>query len=213
MRWKDSNSLSARAVFALLLGSYRVRSFLSGLRRVSGLSWTVLVLAVLSTMFRSWIAFAALGITSVAYLNQWLYFRYYVARAGLEEVDEMTGWEFEKWVRRFLENVGYDVEQTPYQGDFGADLVATWNGVRMAVQAKRSSRLVGIRAVQEVVAAKAYYDCERAMVITNSHYTEQAAILARANGVLLRTRDDLALKLAELPRADRQVTRPLTLSS
>ena len=88
--------------------------------------------------------------------------------------------------------------RTPYQSDFGADFVLTWNGAKMAVQAKRSRRQVGIAAVQEVVAAKAYYGCEKAMVVTNSYFTEQAIILARANGVRMRSRDDLAKEISAL---------------
>jgi restriction system protein len=123
----------------------------------------------------------------------------------MDELDEMTGWEFEKWLRGFFERVGYAVTPTPYRGDFGADFVLTWTGMRIAVQAKRTAQLVGVRAVQEAVAAKAYYDCERAMVVTNGYFTEQAVILARANGVWMRSRDDLARKLTTLDRAKQLV--------
>lgn len=182
------------------------------LRSVGGLAWATFLLLVLSLVVRSWILFVALGVLSAANLVQWLYFRFLLSRAGLDEVDEMTGWEFERWVRRFLERAGYHVESTPYRGDFGADLVATWNGVRTAVQVKRSARAVGIRAVQEVAAAKGYYGCERAMVVSNGYYTDQALILARANGVLLRSRDDLARKLAELDGPTRVPAEPSTSS-
>jgi HJR/Mrr/RecB family endonuclease len=99
---------------------------------------------------------------------------------------------------QFFKRVGFDVQRTPYRGDFGADFVLTWSGVKIAVQAKRSRRQVGVAAVQEVVAAKAYYECERAMVVTNGYFSEQAIILARANGVRMRSRDDLARELAAL---------------
>ena len=108
----------------------------------------------------------------------------------------MTGWEFERWLGLFFEDIGFSVERTPYRGDFGADFILTWNGIRIAVQAKRSSGLVGVRAVQEVVAARAFYNCERAMVVTNSYFTDQAMLLARKNDVRIRYRDDLARALA-----------------
>ena len=177
-----------------------------GLRNVSGLTWATLVLLVLGLVVRSWILFSALAVVLVLALIQWLYFHYYLVRAGLDEVDEMTGWEFERWLQRFLEGVGYEVEATPYRGDFGADFVLTWNGMRIAVQAKRSSRPVGVRAVQEVVAAAGYYGCERAMVITNSSFTEQAIVLARANGVWMRGRDDLALKVGAVRNSNAALT-------
>ena len=110
----------------------------------------------------------------------------------------MTGWEFERWLEQFFQRLGFQVKRTPYRGDFGADFVLTWNGVNIAVQAKRSRRQVGVAAVQEVVAAKAYYGCEQAMVVTNGYFSEQAVILARVNGVRLRFRDDLAKEIAAL---------------
>ncbi len=198
MLWKDSNRFSTRAAFRVLEGSFRINRAFREIRSASSLTLVSLVLLLCALAIRSWILFAAF--VAILSLNaaQWLYFRYFITRSKIDEPDEMTGWEFEKWLRRFFERVGFDVEPTPYKGDFGADFVLTWNGMRIAVQAKRASRQVGLRAVQEVVAAKAYYDCERAMVVTNSHYTEQAIILARHNGVWLRTRDDLARKAATM---------------
>jgi hypothetical protein len=43
------------------------------------------------------------------------------------------------------------------------------------------------------------------MVVTNGYFTEQAVILARANGVWMRSRDDLARKLTTLDRAKQLV--------
>ena len=129
---------------------------------------------------------------------QWLYFHYFILRSRIEDVDEMTGWEFERWLEQFFEQLGFAAERTPYRGDFGADFVLKWKNTRIAVQAKRTSQLVGLRAVQEVVAAKAYYKCDQAMVVTNGYFTDQAMILARANNVWMRSRDDLAEKAAGL---------------
>jgi restriction system protein len=69
-------------------------------------------------------------------------------------------------------------------------------GVGTVVQAKRYSQSVGVKAVQEAVAAKAYYDCTEAMVVSNSRYTKQAAHLAQKNKVVLWDRDMLIRQLA-----------------
>jgi restriction system protein len=198
MRRRDSDNLPFRAVYLGLRGEFRVRQTLRSLRHASG--WTVagIVWLVLALAFRSWILFAAFGVLLLLTAVGWASERYYLSRARLEDLDEMTGWEFERWLERFFKLVGFDVQRTPYRGDFGADFVLTWNGVKIAVQAKRSRRQVGVAAVQEVVAAKAYYECERAMVVTNGYFSEQAIILARANGVRMRSRDDLARELAAL---------------
>ena len=44
---------------------------------------------------------------------------------------------------------------------------------------------VGNSAVQEAVAGKSYYDCDEAMVITNSVFYPGAIVLAKANDVTL----------------------------
>ena len=48
-------------------------------------------------------------------------------------------------------------------GDFGADL-----DNYIVVQAKRYSKKVGVKAVQEVVAAKAHYGCREGIVVTSN---------------------------------------------
>ena len=97
----------------------------------------------------------------------------------------MTGWEFERWLEGFFKTTRLRrSRRTPYRGDFGADFVLTWNKhpYRCPGQTKRPpSRCSAL--IQEVVAAKAYYKCDHSMVVTNNYFTEQALILARANGV------------------------------
>jgi Restriction endonuclease len=200
MAWKDGDSPPLRAVYAGMRGSLRLRSIAHGVRGISPLTVAAIVLAFFSLALHSWILFVGmlLGLALTAW--QWLYFRHRLAGVDLESTDEMTGWEFEKWLGQLFDDLGFRVERTPYRGDFGADFVLTWNGMRIAVQAKRTSRAVGVRAVQEVVAARSFYGCERAMVVTNSYFTEQALVLARANGVWMRTRDDLARGLVRAGR-------------
>lgn len=67
--------------------------------------------------------------------------------------------------------------------------------VASAVQVKRYHRHVGVKAVQETVAAKQVYNCTHAMVITNSTFSSQARTLARANQVELWDRDRLTTEL------------------
>jgi restriction system protein len=169
-----------------------------GLREANGWTVALVVVALLLLLSRGWATFIALLVLLTINIGTWLFDRWRFEHAQIEELDEMTGWEFERWLARFFERLGFKVERTRYRGDYGADLITTWRGVRTAVQAKRSAHLVGIRAVQEAAAAKSYYGCERAMVITNSYFTLPAVDLARATGVLLRTRDDLARELIAL---------------
>ena len=59
------------------------------------------------------------------------------------------------------------------------DITARRRGHKYAVQCKFYSHPVGVSAVQQVVGGMAYYDCDRAMVITNNTFTRQAKELAR----------------------------------
>jgi restriction system protein len=120
-----------------------------------------------------------------------------LARSGIREIDAMDGRTFERYLETVFRRLGYKVELTKYRGDFGADLVVRKDGRRIAVQAKRYSKNVGVKAVQEAVAAKGYYDADEAMVVTNGHYTRQAAELARKNGVTLWDRERLISVLLE----------------
>jgi len=118
-----------------------------------------------------------------------------LARSGISEVDEMDGRTFEVFLSTVFERLGYDVQVTKYRGDYGADLVVAHQGVRTVVQAKRWRKSVGLKAIQEAVAAKAMYDCSKALVVANRSFTDQAKTLARANGVELWDRDVLVSKL------------------
>lgn len=120
-----------------------------------------------------------------------------LARSGIRDVDVMDGKTFEEFLAARYRRLGYDVEVTRYRGDFGADLVLTKEGVRTAVQAKRWSKPVGLDAVQQVVAAKAYYHCQLAIVVANQPFTPQARELAAANDVKLWDREVLVAKLLD----------------
>jgi restriction system protein len=130
-----------------------------------------------------------------------------LASSGIQDIDHMDGRTFEKRLEVHFSQLGYRVELTPYVGDYGADLVITKAGVRTVVQAKRHKRRVGLRAVQEAVAAKGKYNCAEAMVVTNRFYTHQARELARANRVTLWDRKKLIDSLSAAAAIDKAPAR------
>src|SRR5437588_2498031 len=117
------------------------------------------------------------------------------------DVDSLSGDEFERCLGVMFDLLGYAVELTEYY-DHGADLLLTKDGIKTAVQAKRMQDRVGDRAVQAVAAARPYYRCTAAMVVTNSEYQGRTRNLAEANGVELwdRTRLEETLTAAEVIR-------------
>lgn len=113
-------------------------------------------------------------------------------KSGGKSADEMTGVEFERYSAELLSANGVQIaEETPATGDFGADFIILLDGERTVLQCKRFSRPVGVKAVQEAIAAMPYYKCTGAAVITNSTFTRQAHELAEESGVILWDRSDI----------------------
>lgn len=112
-------------------------------------------------------------------------------QSGIEEIDRMTGREFEEYLAVLFRTYGYHAKVTRGSGDYGADLILTKNGRKTVVQAKRYKNNVGIKSVQEIIGAVNYYQADRAMVVTNSFFTKPAINLAQANNVQLINRDQL----------------------
>jgi len=108
----------------------------------------------------------------------------------LSHIDTMTGLEFEKYVAKYLRKQGYKTKLTE-KFDLGIDIVAVKDGIRYGVQVKRHKGVVGANAVRQAVTALNLYDCDRAMVITNSNFSKSAILLARSNDCILWGREIL----------------------
>ncbi|PGU25185.1 hypothetical protein COD66_28935 [Bacillus cereus] len=116
----------------------------------------------------------------------------------LESIDEMDGYQFEEFVAKLFQEMGYKTEVTSSSGDYGIDVIAKRKGLTIGIQAKRYSDKVPNKAVQEVIAGISYYKLEQGLVITNNYFTRQAQNQAKGTNVLLWDRDMLQQKLHEL---------------
>ena len=104
----------------------------------------------------------------------------------------MPGLEFEHYCGELLEANGFtEVQVTQASGDYGVDILAKKDGITYAIQCKRYSAPVGIKAIQEIYAGKDYYDCMVAVVMTNQYFTSNAIEAAKKLKVLLWNRDEL----------------------
>lgn len=119
-------------------------------------------------------------------------------RPSINDIDVMTGVEFEKFVCVLFQRMGYIAYVTQTSRDQGLDVIAEKNGKRIGIQAKCYANIVSNSAVQEAVAGKNYYNCERVIVVTNNFFTKSAIDLAKANNVVLWNRDILKEKIIEL---------------
>ena len=135
------------------------------------------------------------GVCVVYYLIKiilYLIKRHRLGNADIHTIDKMKGTEFEKHLAKIFKQRGYKAVLTKKSRDKGADLIVTdKNGITCAVQAKRYKYKVGIEAVQQVLAAKEYYETDAAMVITNSYFTPDAIDMAKKTNVALINRSEL----------------------
>lgn len=121
-----------------------------------------------------------------------LYRRFFEKYQSFEKIDAMKGEEFELFSAGLLARLGFkEIETTEISGDQGIDLFATFQGERYGFQCKRWRSSVGNSAVQEAHAGKAYYKLDRAIVITNSRFTQSAKALAKETNVELWDRQIL----------------------
>ncbi len=110
-----------------------------------------------------------------------------IAAPSVSDVVNMSPSEYEAHVGRSLQEWGFrDVKLIGGTGDFGADVLCRDDGGnKVCVQCKKYSKPVGVSAVQEVIGARGFYGCSRAIVVTTVGYTPSARQLADRNGVEL----------------------------
>ena len=90
------------------------------------------------------------------------------------------------------------ISPTPKTGDQGADVILVLNGIKFVIQAKKYTGVVDNAAVQEVFAAKEFYDADFGMVVTSSRYTQSASNLAGKIGIELTTDEDFLRKIEQM---------------
>lgn len=167
------------------------------------------IVGVLGLIFAIWLHDVAgvpiyagvLLVVALALLLAWLYRHVEEEKLHAIEVsniDLMSGVEFEHYLQKLLGHQGFSTTETPRSGDLGVDLVAKRGKEKIAIQAKRYDKKVSRRAISDAVAGMQYYDCNRAMVITNNYFTPGAEKLAQSTDCTLIDRDSLAEWIMEL---------------
>lgn len=110
--------------------------------------------------------------------------------------NEINGFDFEHLSKNLLENNGFEeVKVTQASGDYGADIIAVKDKIKYAIQCKKYSSKVGVKAVQEVMASREMYKCHVGAILTNNYFTPNAIKLAEENKILLWDYNDLSKML------------------
>ena len=116
-----------------------------------------------------------------------IFWRLFVRRRRTSDIfEDMEGHEFEYFCAGLLKQKGFvDVEVTKGSGDYGVDILAEKDGITYAIQCKRYTTPVGIKAVQEAYAGRDYYDRMVGAVMTNQYFTSPAVDAAKKLKILL----------------------------
>jgi restriction system protein len=139
-----------------------------------------------------WPLWALLAVVAAGKIIVYAFKMRRLKRAGIFEIDGMTGAMFEQRLAVLFRGLGYSAEIVGSSGgDYGGDLIVAKEGTKTVVQAKCWKKNVGVKAVQEAVGARGYYGADTALVVTNARFTKQAQELARKNKVKLWGREEL----------------------
>jgi len=102
------------------------------------------------------------------------------------------GLDLEKQCQEILQKNGWKVKETPRSNDQGADLIAQKGVLKFIIQCKNYEKPVGNDAIQQVFAAKTFFEGNIAGVVSVSGYTNSAKMLAKKTEVILMNLEDIA---------------------
>jgi restriction system protein len=115
----------------------------------------------------------------------------------LSLIDNTTGREFETFIVKLFEKLGYSTTVTNRSKDYGCDMMLQRDDYRIAVQAKRSESELNFTSVQRVLGSLKKYNAQISIVVTNNKFISSAKQLAKIKDVVLIDRKKL-LDLIEL---------------
>ena len=96
------------------------------------------------------------------------------------DFSSMSGWDFERYCADCLLKKGFTkAEVTAGSGDHGVDIIAEQNGIRFGIQCKLYQGQIPNKAVQEAYTGASFYDCDVAVIMSNSELTKQAQTEAK----------------------------------
>lgn len=89
--------------------------------------------------------------------------------------------EYEMFVCDYFRRKGYIAETTTYTNDYGVDIFATKGKDRLAIQAKMygKDRKINRQMLMELHGAKDYFDCSKAVLVTDGEILENAVRVAK----------------------------------
>jgi hypothetical protein len=108
----------------------------------------------------------------------------------------MTPRQFEECVCEYYRKQGYTADITPSSGDYGIDVFAKKGKKKLAIQAKMygsSTRKINRQCVMELHGAKDYFDCTKAIIVTDGIFLPDAIKVAKKLNIEIIYLDSLAI--------------------
>ncbi|MET4060150.1 hypothetical protein ABIB35_001695 [Arthrobacter sp. UYP6] len=98
----------------------------------------------------------------------------------------MTPTEYESLIAAHFAGLGYLTRQTAMSGDYGVDVFAENSDERLAIQIKmygHTTRRVNRQMMMELHGAKDYFDCHKAVLVTDGEFLPDALEVAEKLGI------------------------------
>lgn len=113
----------------------------------------------------------------------------------LEGIEELSPYEFEKYVAELFKRMGYKTRTTKASGDYGVDVIAKNKEETIAIQVKKyKDSPVGNKEVQRLLGSMQMkkIQADRSILITTSRFTKNAINQADGCPIQLWDGKDLA---------------------
>lgn len=91
-----------------------------------------------------------------------------------EYLKSMNPYDFEEFVCKYFESVGYKVTRTSKSGDQGIDGILEKNGSKTIVQAKRVQKYVGQPIIRDVYGTMIAENADAAFIVTTGKVSQQS---------------------------------------
>ncbi len=121
-------------------------------------------------------------------------------------IESLSTKEFENFTKWLLQESGYDIHPEKIQTILGVDYIATRNGSKTAVLARKFPKTCVVSETVVLIAqqAKRIYQCENVIVLATTAFSEQARFDAENVGIELWDAYVLDEKIAEIKRKSDQ---------
>jgi hypothetical protein len=120
-------------------------------------------------------------------------------RITIEDCDRMTWKDFEVYVGKLYEKMGYEVTKTSGGGDGGCDLVLSRSGKKTVVDAKHWKSQMHVKIIGQILRAKKNYHADYGTIVGISAFTKETIEEAKENQIELVNRDRLEKMLYDHP--------------